>query len=646
MTARVEPTGGGHAPGNPRLDVERPQDLLLEVIDALTEGMAVFDDEGLLITSNRGFRKLNAPIEDLIMPGAAWDLLIREAVTRGMMSQSIRERLQWMEARLADGDRVVPPLEHETAAGRILEVGLRATATGGFILTQKDITARRRYEQSEREADMLLRKVLEACPANVVMSRVGDGQILYRSPAATELLGTAHNSREHFASREERADFVTALLPEGRVDDMRVTGVRPDGTHFPCLISARLIEYRGDEVVVSSTVDIGKEIALRKTLAEQREQIFLAEKMSALGELLAGVAHELNNPLSVVVGHALMMREESSDPDVVRRIEKISDAAERCGRIVKSFLAMARQQPVRLAPIDMRDTLIHAIEVLDQGAESRRTRIVTDIPEDLPPVQGDAQQIAQVVINLVINARHAIEESGVGDRVTISAAYEPQSETVELRVADNGPGIAPKIRSRIFDPLFTTKEVGKGTGIGLAFCHRVITAHSGQIRLLTGEGGATFLVQLPVAREAGEVGECAAEDRQAPATGRVLVVDDEPEVAELIREILGKEGFAVDSAESGEAALSALRAQPYTLILTDLNMPGMGGRGLYDAILRDIPAMAPRVGFITGDTMSARVRAFLDSSHRPYLEKPIAPRELRQLARDMLAAGTGAEGGA
>jgi signal transduction histidine kinase/ActR/RegA family two-component response regulator len=636
--AHTGPHGAPQAavPAGPR----RPDELLAEVIDALSEALAVFDENGLLITSNAGFRKVNAPIADLVSPGVAWDVLLREALARGMITPQIHDRLVWMEARLEDADRPVPSLEHVTPAGSVLEVGLMPTANGGFIITQKDITARRRYEEAEREADVLLRKVLEACPANVVMSRVGDGHILYRSPAATELLGTALNSREHFASREERADFITALLPEGRVDDMAVMGVRPDGSHFPCLISARLIDYRGDEVIVSSTVDVSKEIALRKTLSEQREQIFLAEKMSALGELLAGVAHELNNPLSVVVGHSLMMREEASDPEVLRRIEKISDAAERCAKIVKSFLAMARQQPVRLAPVDMRETIATAAEVLEQSADSLARMIVIDLPDRFPPVQGDAQQISQVIYNLVTNAHQAIRESGTGDKIRITARHDPEADVVEFRVSDNGPGVPKEIRSRIFDPLFTTKEVGKGTGIGLAFCHRVITAHAGEIRLLPGDGGATFAVRLPVARASAQAHGETPDATTGGVRGRALVVDDEPEVAELIREILAREGFAVDSAASGEDALSLVRAHTYTAIFTDLNMPGIGGRGFHDAVAREMPEVAARIAFVTGDTMSPQVRAFLDVSRRRYIEKPIAPRELRDLVHRMMGERT------
>lgn len=612
-------------------------DMLREVIEAMSEGLALFDEDARLVRCNSGYRELNPLIADLLEPGIEWEIILRESGLRGAISREALERLRWMETRLTTGGKSPAPLEIELPNGAMHEIAMRPTPVGGFVVTQSDISEKRQYEEHERQADILLRKVLEACPANLIMSRIGDGHIIYRSPAATELLGTSHNSQDHFASREERADFVTALLPDGRVDEMLVTGLRPDGSTFPCAVSARVIDYRGEEVIVSSTVDMSRDVEMQQKLAQQREQIFQAEKMSALGELLAGVAHELNNPLSVVVGHALMMREETSDPEALRRLEKISEAAERCARIVKSFLAMARQQPARLAPMGLYEAVKTAVEAMRNGSSGLKVPVEIGFRPDLPWTQGDADQLVQVVINLLTNAEQAIVSSGVGDRIRISARFDRGANMIEMRVSDNGPGVPKNIRSRIFDPLFTTKDVGKGTGIGLAFCHRVITSHNGQIRLEPDTGrGATFVLRLPVSTLApADEADTPQQIAKAPAA-RLLVVDDEPDVAELIREILQRDGFQVDHAESAEAALTLARDHAYALILSDLNMPGIGGRGFYEIIVRELPELADRVGFVTGDTMSPSARGFLDSANRPYLEKPIAPSELRELARRML----------
>jgi signal transduction histidine kinase len=640
MSAGVRDLGDPppHSAQAPRRDT-----VLAEVLDALSDGLAVFDADGALVLHNRHYKSLNPLIADLIVPGVGWAMLIRESVQRGAIIEEEASRLRWMESRLAEPDQP-PPLEVRSPTGAVHEIALRPTSTGGFILVQRDMTERKQYEIGDQQAELLLQKVLEACPANVVMSRIGDGQIIYRSPAATELLGTSRCYYDHFASREQRADFITALLPDGRVDDIQVTGLRADGAEFPCTVSARIIEYKGEDVMVSNTVDISKEVALKKTLDEQREQIFQAEKMSALGELLAGVAHELNNPLSVVVGHALMMREETSEQTTLRRLEKISGAAERCARIVKSFLAMARQQPARLAPVDLRETLETAIDALQQGATGLKSAVEVDLPRDLPNLLADADQIAQVFINLLTNADQAIDSTKIGGRISISARFDPAAAMVEIRVADDGPGIPKEVQSRIFDPLFTTKDVGKGTGIGLAFCHRVVTSHNGQIKLDQANGrGATFILRLPTTGRSEHLQSSASLPPRRPAATNVLVVDDESDVADLIRDILQADGFEVEHALSTEAALAKLAGGRYGLILTDLNMPGMGGRGFYAQVVRDFPELAERLGFVTGDTMSPSARRFLESAKRPYLEKPLAPSDLRRLARQ-LAGSAGAKG--
>lgn len=615
---------------------DSPAEILRVVVGALADGLAVFDESATLVLFNDAFEKLNPALADILAPGLKWTVFLREAVNRQAIGNDMRQRIERAGHRAASGMPTPSLIEFEMKNGAVQEVSVQPAASGGFMLIQRDVTERRRAEESEREAEVLLGQVLEACPANLIMSRVGDGRILYRSPAATQLLGPIRSFHEHFASREERADFITALLPDGHVEDMEITGRRLDGSTFPCLVSARLIEYRGDEVVVSSSVCISKEVALRQTLAEQREQIFQTEKMSALGELLAGVAHELNNPLSVVVGHAMMLREETRDADVLRRVEKISVAAERCARIVKSFLAMAREQPAQLVRTDLAETLSMAIDALSQGADGLVTPTTLDVPTGLPPVLADAHQIAQVIINLVTNADQAIRSSGKAGSISIHAGVAPDGRSVWFSVTDDGPGIPEKIRSRIFEPLFTTKDVGEGTGIGLAFCHRVITAHAGTIRLDALEAGTRFYVSLPVAAQAPETTDSEQPVRHSPEHVKVLIVDDEPEVVLLIGEVLRKDGFEIDVAPSAEAALSLIDAGVYDLILTDLNMPGMGGKGLYDAILARDPDLACRVGFVTGDTMSPPVRRFLEDSGQPCLEKPIAPADLRSLVRQML----------
>lgn len=606
-------------------------DLLTEVMEALHEGLAVFDENGCLVRFNRFFVTLNPPIADLIRPGARWELLLHEAHRRGAISGQARAEMDRMERAVAAGDIHPAPVEVEGPGGVLFEVAMNPTATGGFVLTERDITERKRLAHAEREVEEMLRRVLDACPAAVMMTRLEGGEVMYRSPAAIELLGRGKESHRWFARAAERADFLTALLPSGRVDGMQVTAIRPDGSEFPALISARQIEYRGEIVIVATVADRSDEIALRRALETQREQIFQAEKLSALGELLAGIAHEINNPLSVVVGHAMMLREEIDDADPLRRIGKITDAAERCSRIVRTFLAMARQKPAEMEPTRLDEAIEMAVEAVAAGATEFHAAVDCDIAPDLPEILCDAHQIAQVFINLLANADQAMRASGTGGRVRIKARAEPKAAGVVVLISDDGPGIPADLRARVFDPLFTTKAPGEGTGIGLAFAHRIVSAHGGSIRLLDRPGGATFEIRLPVHAPAPARGiDAEATVRHVPRR-RILVVDDEPEVADLIRDLLHRDGHFVDSVTEAATALDLVTRQPYDLILCDVRMPGLDGPGFHARLSRAHPDMARRMAFVTGDTMARETSRFLADCDRPWIEKPILPDDLRRL---------------
>ncbi len=616
-------------------DDARSHGLLADAIEALSEGFALFDDAGALVLCNARFRELNPALAPLIAPGAGFDLLLREAVARGQIDASTGQRLAWAEQRLEPGGRR-EALEFEALTGTVIAASMAATRGGGFTLTLRDVTARRRLAEQEREGDAMLREVLEACPAAVLMARLADGQVMYRSPAATDLVGPIRSLHDLLDGAEKRADFITALMPNGRVDAMAVEARRGSGGSFPAAISARLIEHRGADVVVASLIDRSQELAMRAELAAQRETIFQNEKMSALGELLAGVAHELNNPLSVVVGHALMLREETADPEILRRIDKIGLAAERCTRIVKSFLAMARQEAAVLAPVDLEAVAQVALDALRHGPGGLAARVDLALAGGLPPVMADADQLAQVVMNLVTNADQAIAATGRAGTIRIASA--DLGGKVELRIADDGPGVPEALRARIFDPFFTTKDVGEGTGLGLALCHRVMTALGGRIEV--GDrpgGGAVFALRLPAAKTSGARRAAESAEDRALAPARVLIVEDEAEVAGLIAEILHRAGFDVTHATSGEEGLERLGREDFSVILSDLAMPGIGGRGFFETLQRDRPDLLPRLAFVTGDTMSPAARAFLDQTGRPRLEKPISPDDLRGLMQRMLA---------
>jgi len=470
----------------------------IDVIEALDLGVAIFDEDAKLTHANAGLRAMYPGLSDLLVPGLRWNIFLNEAVHRAAMPKDTSQALDALEAQLDLYGSEAATVTMRAPHGTIFKIKLTPVTGNGFALTQSETVDEETADSAIRDAEVLLRKVLEACPVSLTMSRIADGQVIYRSPAAKNLLGNTRSSFDHFARREDRADFVTALLSEAQIDNMRVTGVNAEGDGFPAELSARLIDYRGEDVIVTNVEDISRELRVQAELDRQKEQLFQSEKLSALGELLAGVAHELNNPLSIIVGNAEMLEEELEGSRLSVRVSKLSNAAHRCVRIVRSFLALARQEPLDLRAIQLSEIIANVRDAIGGDLEKAGIELDLSQAEGDPLILADEVQMTQILINLLSNARDAIAEAGMGDRIALSS--QEAGQMLCLSVTDNGPGVPQDIRSRIFDPLFTTKKGGKGTGVGLAYCHRIMTGHNGTIRLEGSPGpGANFILEIPLA---------------------------------------------------------------------------------------------------------------------------------------------------
>ncbi len=532
-------------------------------------------------------------------------------------------------------------------SGRLIEYqGEEVIVCSTVDLTERRSVEKQMAEQKEalRLSEERFRRLLEACPVPVGMTRAEDGEVIYESPAAKALFGrggdpdAVERARDYFADPAKRATYLARLRKDRALDDYELCLKKTDGSTFWAAISARLIEYEGDEVIVSSVFDLTERKAVQEQMARQREALHQNEKLSALGSLLAGIAHELNNPLSVVVGQALLLEETTADRTIAERAAKIGHAADRCSRIVRTFLAMARQQASERAAVDINEIVEATLEVTGYSLRTAGIDVTLELAEDLPSIWADADQLNQVVTNLIVNAQQAMAENAGAQCLEIVSVFDRPYGRVLLSVKDTGPGIAPELHRRIFEPFFTTKEVGAGTGIGLAVCHKIIESHSGAITVKSQPGkGAAFTISLPVAgTETSVVSAPEPETSEVPCC-RVLIIDDEPEVARMLRDMLAVQGHAVKTADSGKGALNLLARHDFDIILSDLRMPNMDGPRLYEALKELSPKLLGRVAFITGDTFSPSVSDFLKQSGRPYLQKPFSPGEVHELMAKVLA---------
>ena len=484
-------------------------------------------------------------------------------------------------------------------------------------------------------------RIVEFNPAAEAM--FGHRRASVLGKAASEVIVPARHRAAHDAGlRRAAAGGPTRLL--GRRVEMNA--LRSDGSEFPVEMLLWRADVAGAALFTASLVDLSERRRAATEIERQREALRQAEKLSAMGGLLAGVAHELNNPLAIVQGRAALLEEKAAaHPDLHADAQRIRDAAERCGRIVRTFLNMARSRPTQRAPVAFNDMVRAAAEMLAYTWRSHGIELELDLADDLPHVNADADQIGQVVLNLLINAQQALMAHQGERKVRLSTGMEPmragRQPRVWLRVADSGPGVDEQAAERIFEPYFTTKTSDAGTGIGLAMSRSLVRDHGGNLALESVRplGGACFRLSLPLSGEAGP--ETAAmhlaDGGAGAAQARVLVVDDEPQVAELMRDMLETAGHEVAVAESAAVALELLDTARFDAIVSDLRMPDMDGAQLWQQVNRSHPGLTRRMLFITGDTLSETSQQFLVQSGCPRLDKPFSKADLVSAVTAVLA---------
>jgi two-component system NtrC family sensor kinase len=362
-----------------------------------------------------------------------------------------------------------------------------------------------------------------------------------------------------------------------------------------------------------------------------QDKLVQSTKLSAMGQLVAGVAHELNNPLASVVGFADFLSEIPDVPPSLREpLRVIREEAERASSIVRNLLGFARKQDRQRRLTALGPLIESTMSLLRNPLMANRVESRIDIEPDLPPISIDPNQVQQVLVNLVSNAAQAIASTGRAGIVTVRARRFLDDLAVDI--VDDGPGMTPEIAAQVFDPFFTTKSEHEGTGLGISISQGIVREHGGRITLETAPGqGATFTIHLPL-QEAPADPEPAEPARLPPNNRlRVLVIDDEPHILHYMSATLSAWGHTVAVAQDGDEGLEAATSGDFDLVITDLRMPRLSGREFFETLRRRNPPMASRIYFSTGDTVRGDTLAFLEMLERPYLHKPFSLSELRAL---------------
>ncbi|HEX7222735.1 MAG TPA: PAS domain S-box protein [Candidatus Limnocylindrales bacterium] len=530
------------------------------------------------------------------------------------------------------------PLDERTieAIGRVVDISF----------------ANERLRRVAMASEERYRTVFERSPDALVVQSLDD-VVVDANPAAMDLYGSdvigRHVTELADIDHADLAASQQAVLEHGG-STWTGTGRRLDGSTFPEEIESAPIRIAGEDRILT---------LVRDTTERQRlqQELLQAQKMEAIGLLVAGVAHELNNPLASIVAFSQLIRTDPNLPEDLRHhADLLIQESNRTRRIVQNLLDFARQRPPERLPTSLRELIDGVLALQSYTFGPSRIEPILDFPDDIPPLQLDRAQIQQVLVNLTLNAAQAIRTRAERGTIRIVARHEARDggQLVRLSITDDGPGIPEALRSRLFVPFFTTKSPGEGTGLGLSVSFGIVAGHGGTLRYEPGPGGigASFIVELPVdAEDAGGAGA-----RDAPTTAellragapppppaptpaaptpttsstplaadqpaRVLVLDDEASIRDFLARCLRRAGYEPIVAGEGAVALEIVREDRPDAILCDHRMAGLSGTAFHDAVAEIDPNLARRFAFMSGDVLNPELRDFAVARGIVLLAKP------------------------
>jgi PAS domain S-box-containing protein len=483
------------------------------------------------------------------------------------------------------------------------------------------------------------------------------GCVTRLSPRAEALTGLSAKDAQGKLLSE--VVHIVAAEDRGTLDDLVARALRGEAVARSPGAHALLVTKGGTERAILDTAvpvrdssgaiagallllrDTGPERAAEEERVRLQAQLVFSERMASMGTLSGGLAHEINNPLASVLANLALLEQElvkvlpetEHTRDLLEAVAEAHRGADRVAQIVRGLKVFSRGLDERRQPLDVARVAEQVLHLLSNELR-HRARVVRDF-EPAPQVEASEAHLGQVLVNLILNAAQSIPE-GEADRneVRVSVRTSPGGDVV-LEVSDSGAGISPEVLARVFDPFFTTRPVGSGSGLGLSICHGIVSSLGGRIEAESTPGrGSAFRVTLPPSRGEAAPPPPRAESAEPPR-GRILLVEDDPLVARAVRRTLSREHDVV-LVESGRAALQALAREKFDLVISDLMMPEMTGMELHTELLRTHPEVAERMIFISGGAFTDAAREFLRRIPNPQIEKPFDPQQLRDLIRRTL----------
>ncbi len=630
------------------------------VFEAIPDPMIVYDNQGAATYLNPAFTRLF---------GWTWEEVIGRRIN--FVPQEYLEETMAGIRLLYENEDAYVPLESKrrTKNGRIIDVIINAAIIRntdrepiGMVVNLKDITEKKKSEQALIASEKRYRNLIDNI-TDIIYTHDTEGRILTINKMATITLGYDHEEivgrhLADFMRSEHRRFFSEKYLPEilttGRSEGITVYVDKDGADHYLEYRNVLVREEGKPPHISGSGREVTERILAGRKVRLLEENLRHAQKMEAVGTLAGGVAHDFNNLLQIIGGYVQLLHDNYRlRTREATTLARIQGAVDRAGDLVNRLLTFSRKLEPGLKALDLNHQISQAVEILERTLPKRIT-LTTDLGQGLSPIMGDPNQIEQVLLNLGTNARDAMPEGG---SLTIATREKELDQSfcsrhpgskpgrcVELIISDTGQGIDRESLEHIFDPFYTTKEIGQGTGLGLATTYGIIKSHHGYIVCESEVGqGATFRIYWPTTDKPVErirPSESAPPvETSRPVKGKretILVVDDEKDVSDIVREMLSREGYRVRTAASGEEALEACGRgdRGIDLILMDLGMPGMGGRKALEEILRRDPSA--RVIIASGYTADQEVRDCLEAGAAAFVSKPYHLTDMNRTIRKVL----------
>lgn len=415
--------------------------------------------------------------------------------------------------------------------------------------------------------------------------------------------------------------------------------IRKDGIVRYLVASCNTVIWDGREHGLVTYQDITERKAAEETRRDVEQKAQVASRLAAIGEMAAGMAHEINNPLTAVIGYSDLVLEHQDLPEEVKEdVRLIADSGHRVADIVSRLLAFARQSKTVRVCSDLNELIESTLKMRRYALSTGGIEVERSLDPNLLQTVVDPLQLQQVFLNLIVNAEQAMKSAHGRGILRISTGQLPGG-IIRIVFTDDGPGISPENIEKLFHPFFTTKPVGEGTGLGLSLSHGIISQHGGQLYCRSELGqGASFIIELPVSSEPCEIVPAPAPAAACDLHARILVVDDEDSIRAFVSRSLLALGHEVENTGNSTEALAWLANRDYDAIILDVRMPGLSGIDIFHRLKERRPDLAGRLIFITGDVMGGEVRHFFEENHLHYLMKPFSHSEIISTLCEVLPA--------